>query len=119
MALRLLTVAIAGAALALGSEAACAAAAAVLLCSLAAGRMTRVRHRVTGLAGLALAAAVVAAAVAGCAWAVAEGVLRRGLGLPVWPEGRLTEHRVTLWRDAAELAERYPALVVGPTGPGT
>ncbi|WKX73644.1 O-antigen ligase [Streptomyces sp. XD-27] len=105
LGLGLLAAGVAGAALAIGSVPACAAAAGVLLCSLAAGRM---RHRLLGLAGLALVAAV---AVGGC-WAVAQNALPSGLGGAV--QGQLTEHRIRLWQDAARIAEDHPVRGAGP-----
>ncbi|MDQ0963766.1 O-antigen ligase [Streptomyces sp. B4I13] len=78
---------------------------AVLLCSLAAGRM---RHR-----GPALAASAVAAAlVTGLTWAVAGNALPGGLADPL--TDRLTPHRVDLWRDALGMVRRQSALGVGP-----
>ncbi|MEU2776886.1 O-antigen ligase family protein [Streptomyces sp. NPDC007162] len=105
LGLRLLAAGIAVSGLALGSAAGCAASAAVLLCSLAAGRM---RHRGAGVAGLALAAAV----VTGTVLAVAGNVLPAGLASAL--EGPLTSRRVRLWRDALRLAHRNTALGVGP-----
>jgi hypothetical protein len=90
---------------ALGSAAGCVACGAVLLCSPAAGRM---RHRGTGIAGLALAAA----AVAGLVWAVAARRLPGGLASAL--EEQLTPHRVRLWHDALDMAGRDAALGVGP-----
>ncbi|MER7838737.1 O-antigen ligase family protein [Streptomyces sp. NPDC096040] len=90
---------------AMGSVMGCAASAAVLMCSLAAGRM---RRRGPGIAGLAL----VAALVTGTVWAVAANVLPTGLSTAL--VGPLTEHRVQLWRDALHLARRNSALGVGP-----
>ena len=78
---------------------------AVLLCSLAAGRM---RGRVLPLAGLALSAAV----AAGLTWAVAGNALPDGLTESL--EGQLTEHRVQLWQDALRMAHHHAALGVGP-----
>ncbi|PAZ11123.1 hypothetical protein CLM62_37355 [Streptomyces sp. SA15] len=77
----------------------------VLLCSLAAGRM---RHRGPGLAGLALATAL----VTGLTWAVAGRAVPDGLAVSL--EGRLTEHRVELWHDALRMAHQEAALGVGP-----
>ncbi|MET7700648.1 O-antigen ligase family protein [Streptomyces sp. NPDC005485] len=105
LALRLLAAAITATAALLGSTTGFALCAGVLLCSLAADRM---RHRVLGLTGLALAAAL----VAGASWAVAENVLPDGLSVSL--EGQLTEHRVLLWRDALRLARQEPALGAGP-----
>ncbi|MEV3859191.1 O-antigen ligase family protein [Streptomyces sp. NPDC050095] len=77
----------------------------VVLCSLAAARM---RLRALGLAGLGLATAATVAT----GLALAEGVLPAGLTASL--EGRLTPHRVLLWRDALRLAESDPLLGVGP-----
>lgn len=104
-ALRLLAAGAACAALGLGSVAGFAAAAGVLLCSLAAARM---RSRLLGLVGFALAAGL----MAGASWAVAEDVLPDGLAVVL--EGRLTGNRVRLWQDAARLAGEYPVLGAGP-----
>jgi hypothetical protein len=90
---------------ALGSTSGFVGCVAVLLCSLAAGRMT---SRGLGLAGLAGAAAVVGAAT----WAVAGNRLPSGLTASL--SGGLTEHRVQLWRDALRLAHRNVAFGVGP-----
>jgi len=105
LALRLLAVGIAVTAAVLGSTTGFAACTGVLLCSLAADRM---RRRALGLAGLALAAAL----VTGATWAVAEDVLPDGLTTSL--EGQLTQHRILLWRDALDMARRDPALGVGP-----
>lgn len=104
LALRLLAVATAGTALLVGSVAGCAACAVVLLASSVTPRLTR-RAGLIGLAG------AVAAAFGGV-WAIAWGVLPRGLGGAV--RGVLTEHRVALWQDALDLARDHPALGVGP-----
>ncbi|MFD4633576.1 O-antigen ligase family protein [Streptomyces sp. NPDC058284] len=104
-ALRLLAAGVAVAAAVLGSPVGCAGAALVLLCSLAAARM---RGRTLGLAGLA----VVAVLVTGVCVAVADDALPGGLAVPV--EGGLGRHRVLLWQDALGLAERDPAMGVGP-----
>ncbi|MEU9156633.1 O-antigen ligase family protein [Streptomyces sp. NPDC048417] len=90
---------------AMGSAMGCAASAAVLLCSLAAGRL---RRRGPGIAGLALAATV----VTGTVWAVAANVLPAGLTTAL--SGPLTERRVRLWRDALHLARHNSTLGVGP-----
>ncbi|WP_406444110.1 hypothetical protein OHB00_45585 [Streptomyces sp. NBC_00631] len=103
--LRMLAAGITAAGAVMGSAAACAASAVVLLCSLAAGRM---RRRGPGLAGLALAAAL----VTGALWAVAANVLPAGLTSAL--EGPLPEHRVQLWRDALRLAHGNTAVGVGP-----
>ncbi|WP_217544793.1 O-antigen ligase [Streptomyces sp. GbtcB6] len=103
--LRMLAAGIAAAGAAVGSGPGCAASAVVLLCSLAAGR---VRRRGPGIAGLALAAAL----VAGTVWAVAANVLPAGLTSAL--AGPLAEHRVQLWRDAVRLAHRNTGLGVGP-----
>lgn len=103
--LRLLALAAACASLGLGSTAGCAASLGVLLCSLASAR---VRRRLPALAGLALAAGL----VAGLTWAVARDVLPDGLTASL--EGPLTGHRVRLWQDAAELAGQHPLRGIGP-----
>ncbi|MFJ3640602.1 O-antigen ligase family protein [Streptomyces sp. NPDC090108] len=88
-----------------GSAEGSVAGAAVLLCSLAAGSVTR---RSVGIVALALAGAAAVATV----WAVAEGVMPGGLA------GALTErfdaHRVRLWRDALRLGFAEPGLGAGP-----
>jgi O-antigen ligase len=78
---------------------------AVLLGSLAAGRM---RRRGPGIAALAVAAAL----VAGGLWAVAAHALPDAVMTAV--EGRLTPHRVVLWQDALRLARHDAGLGVGP-----
>ncbi|WP_406447777.1 O-antigen ligase family protein [Streptomyces sp. NBC_00876] len=103
--LRLLALGAACASLGVGSVAGFAAALGVLLCSLAAARTHR---RLLGLAGLALATAV----MAGLSWAVAEDALPEGLTASF--EGQLTSNRVQLWQDAARLAGQHPVLGVGP-----
>ncbi|MGV9880169.1 O-antigen ligase family protein [Streptomyces sp. NPDC003006] len=105
VALRVLAAGIAGAAAALGSPAAFAGCAGVLLCSLAAART---RCRGLGLAGLAAATAL----ITGASLAVADDMLPDGLAASL--EGRLGRQRVLLWRDALGLAEREPAMGVGP-----
>ncbi|MDX3531408.1 O-antigen ligase family protein [Streptomyces sp. ID05-39B] len=105
LGLRLLAGGMAVAGAALGSAIAMVTCAAVLLCSLAAGRMP---HRGRGLAGLALAAA----AVTGLTWATAGRALPGGLASSV--EDQLTPRRIELWRDALDLARHDPALGVGP-----
>ncbi|CAM5615071.1 hypothetical protein SALBM135S_09431 [Streptomyces alboniger] len=105
LGLWLLAAGIAGTASALGSPAALAVCAAVLLCSLAAAR---VRRRALGLAGLAVATAL----VTGASLAVADDILPGGLTASV--EGGLGERRVLLWRDALGIAGREPATGVGP-----
>lgn len=89
----------------LGSAAGCAASAAVLLCSLAAGSVSR-------RGGCLLGLAAVAASAAGTAWALAAEVLPGGLARVL--EGRLTERRVALWQDALRLAGRNRGLGIGP-----
>ncbi|MFJ9868929.1 O-antigen ligase family protein [Streptomyces sp. NPDC101165] len=101
LGLRLLAAGIALTGAAMGSAIGCAASAAVLLCSLAAGSMPR---RGVGIAGLALAAAL----AAGTIWAVAAGALPEAL------ESRFTPHRVQLWQDALRLARRDTGLGIGP-----
>ncbi|WP_406859246.1 O-antigen ligase family protein [Streptomyces sp. HUAS MG47] len=104
-ALRALAVAVAVTAAVLGSVVGVIASLGVLLCSLAAVRM---RRRVLGLAGLALAAGL----VAGGSWAVAENALPEGPASST--EGLLTGHRVGLWRDAAAMAHENPVRGAGP-----
>ncbi|MEV6765546.1 O-antigen ligase family protein [Streptomyces sp. NPDC051105] len=103
--LRALAAGIAVTGAATGSAMGCAASAAVLLCSLAAGRL---RRRGPVVAGLALAATV----VTGTVWAVAANVLPGGLTTAL--SDHLTERRVQLWRDALHLARHNSALGVGP-----
>lgn len=105
LALRLLAAGVAVTAAVLGSVAGCLACTAVLLCSLAAGR---VRGRGAAIAGLGLAAAL----VTGLTWAVAERIVPDGLAASL--EGRLTSHRVRLWGDALELLRQDALLGVGP-----
>ncbi|MGW0134386.1 O-antigen ligase family protein [Streptomyces sp. NPDC003299] len=105
LALRLLAAAAALTAAAVGSVTGVIACTAVLLSSLAAGRM---RHRGLGVAGLAVAAA----GVTGVVWAVASRALPEGLTTAL--EGPLTPHRVLLWRDALGLARHDAVLGVGP-----
>ncbi|MEU7059076.1 hypothetical protein [Streptomyces sp. NPDC046197] len=105
LALRALAVVITVTAAALGSVAGVVCSAAVLLCSLACGRM---RHRGLGIAGLALAAAT----VTGASWAVAARALPDGLAGSL--AGQLTPYRVKLWQDALHLAHRDAGLGVGP-----
>ncbi|MFC8513402.1 O-antigen ligase family protein [Streptomyces sp. NPDC057257] len=104
-ALGALAVAITVSAALLGSTSGFVSCTAVLLCSLAAGRMDR---RGLGLAGLALAAAV----MAGLTWAIAANRLPAGLTASL--EGPFTVHRIELWRDALHLARHNAALGVGP-----
>ncbi|MER6031650.1 O-antigen polymerase [Streptomyces sp. NPDC001851] len=103
--LRVLAAGIVPAGAVLGSTAGCAASAAVLLCSLAAGPVSR---RGGWLLGLAVASAL----VAGATWALASDVLPGGLAGAV--EGRLTGHRAALWQETLRLAGRNPVLGVGP-----
>lgn len=105
LALRGLAAATVITAAALGSAAGCAASAAVLLCSLAAGPTHR---RGPGLAALAVAAALTAGATS----AVAAGGLSGGFSGAF--AGRVTAHRVQLWQDALRLARRNSGLGVGP-----
>ncbi|MGW1913829.1 O-antigen ligase family protein [Streptomyces sp. NPDC002076] len=105
LVLRLLAVGIVLTGGVLGSAAGCVASTAVLLCSLAAGSVSR-------RGGCLLGLAVTAALVAGMAWALAADVLPGGLARVL--EGRLAEHRVALWRDALHLASRNRGLGVGP-----
>lgn len=106
LGLRILAVGIVVTAAVLGSVGGCATCAAVLLCSLAAGRMHD--HRGTGFAGLFLAAA----AATGLTWAVAGNAVPEGLAVSL--EGQLTGHRIGLWQDALRMAQRDAALGVGP-----
>ncbi|MEU4888870.1 MULTISPECIES: O-antigen ligase family protein [Streptomyces] len=107
--LRLAVAGIAVAALLLGSPVGCVLVVVVLLCSSA---VARTRRRVPTLAGCALTAALVTGGT----------VAMAGDALPDGPaavlEGRLTEHRVLLWRDALGLAAERPVLGVGPDGFG-
>lgn len=105
LALWLLAVGVVGTSLVLGSVVGSAAALGVLLCSLATARA---RRRILGLAGFALATAL----VAGGAWAVAGDALPQGLTVSL--QDRLTEHRVRLWQDAAGIAGEHPVLGAGP-----
>ncbi|MFF5499139.1 O-antigen ligase family protein [Streptomyces aquilus] len=90
----------------LGSVGGCAASAAVLLASLAAGRMRG--HRGAGFAGLVLTAVLTAA----LPWVVAGKALPEGLTVSL--EGQMTRHRIDLWHDALRLARHDAALGVGP-----
>lgn len=92
-------------ALALGSAAGFAAGVAVILCSLAAARM---RRRLLGLCGLALAALL----AVGGSYAVAVDALPSGLSESL--TGQLTQPRVELWHEAVTLAEDHPLRGVGP-----
>ena len=105
LALRTLAAGTAVTAAVLGSVAGFVTCAAVLLCSLAAGR---VRRRGVGMTGLALAAAL----VTGLTWAVAGKAVPDGLFVSL--EGQLTSHRIGLWQDALHMAHRDAALGVGP-----
>ncbi|MFI1926098.1 O-antigen ligase family protein [Streptomyces sp. NPDC020377] len=89
----------------LGSTTAVVTCCAVLLWSLAAGRM---RRRGPWLTALAVAAAL----MTGLIWAVAGNMLSGGLAVSV--TDRLTAHRVELWRDALGMAHRETGLGVGP-----
>lgn len=104
-ALRLLAAGIVVTAAVLGSLAGCVTGTAVLLCSLAVGR---VRRRGPALAALGVAVA----GVAGPAWAVAGNAVPDGLAASL--EGRLTPHRVGLWRDALGMVREHAGLGVGP-----
>ncbi|MFF0886400.1 O-antigen ligase family protein [Streptomyces sp. NPDC003456] len=104
-ALRLLALGIAVLAGFLGSTTGCVTCVAVLLCSLAAGRIP---HRGTALAVLAS----VAALVTGLTWSVAARAVPSGPGGAV--RERLTPHRVDLWQDAWRLLAEEPALGAGP-----
>ncbi|MGA5896044.1 O-antigen ligase family protein [Streptomyces venetus] len=89
----------------LGSTSGLVGCLAVLVCSLAAGRT---RRRGAGL----VAMAAVAALATGLTWAVAARAVPAGLVAAL--EGRLTRHRVELWRDAWQLLRGDAALGVGP-----
>lgn len=104
-ALRVLAAGIAVTAVVLGSVGGFVACTAVLLCSLAAGRM---RRRGLGLVGLALFAAL----VTGLTWAVAGNAVPDGLEVSL--EGQLTQNRIGLWHDALHMARGEAALGVGP-----
>ncbi|WP_405727132.1 hypothetical protein OG885_05955 [Streptomyces sp. NBC_00028] len=106
LVLRTLAAGIVVTAAVLGSIGGCVASGAVLLASLAAGRMRG--HRGAGFAGLALAAALTTA----LPWAVAGRALPEGLTASL--EGQLTRHRVDLWHDALHMAHRDAGLGVGP-----
>ncbi|MDN3024121.1 O-antigen ligase family protein [Streptomyces sp. S.PB5] len=106
LGLRVLAVGIMVTAAVLGSVGGSAACAAVLLSSLAAGRMRH--HRAAGFAGLFLAST----AVTGLVWAVAGRAVPEGLAVSL--EGQLTRQRIELWHDALHLAHRDAALGVGP-----
>jgi O-antigen ligase len=104
-ALGTLAVGITVASAVLGSTSGFVTCTAVLLCSLAAGRM---HSRGPGLAGLALSAVV----VTGLTWAIAGNALPDGLTESL--EGQLTQHRVQLWQDALRMAHHHAATGVGP-----
>ncbi|MFC0602639.1 O-antigen ligase family protein [Streptomyces palmae] len=76
----------------------------VVLGSLAAGRV----RRLPGLAALAL----IAAAAAGCCWALGAGALPPGL-LGAFQDHPPT-HRIRLWHQAVRLAAAHPLRGVGP-----
>ncbi|MEV6167007.1 hypothetical protein AB0L99_02105 [Streptomyces sp. NPDC051954] len=105
LALRGLAAGIAVTAGVLGSTTGFVLCVAVLLCSLAAGRMQR---RGLGITGLALAAGLVTA----LPWAVAENAVPDGLAASL--EGQLTPHRIGLWHDAVHMVHSDTALGVGP-----
>ncbi|MDV7222344.1 O-antigen ligase family protein, partial [Streptomyces prunicolor] len=105
LALWLLAAGITLTAAVLGSVTGLALCTAVLLSSLAVGRM---RLRGLGIAGLGLATAL----ATGVTWAVAGNVLPEGLTESL--EGQLTPHRVQLWQDALHMAHQDSALGVGP-----
>lgn len=88
----------------LGSVAGLVAAVGVLLCALAAARM---RSRVLGLAGFAVATCL----MVGAAWAAAVRALPEGLAASL--EGQLTGHRVLLWEDAVAVVRANPLLGAG------
>lgn len=89
----------------LGSTTAVLTCCAVLLCSLAAGRM---RRRGPGLLALAGAAFL----VTGLTWAVAGHTLSGGLAGAL--RDGLTPRRADLWRDALGMAHDEAGLGVGP-----
>ncbi|MFF7331313.1 O-antigen ligase family protein [Streptomyces sp. NPDC008150] len=103
-ALRLLAAGIAVAAGVAGSVTGCVCCAAVLVCSLGAGRV----RRGPGVAALTLLTAL----AAGAAWAVAADVLPEGLTESA--AGGLSSRRVGLWHDAWRLARSHWLLGVGP-----
>ncbi|QOV40329.1 O-antigen ligase family protein [Streptomyces ferrugineus] len=105
LGLRALAAGIAVTAAALGSTSGFVICCAVLLCSLAAGR---IRRRGLGIAGLALTAA----SVTGLTWAIAANAVPGGLFARL--EDQLTAHRIDLWHDALRLAREDLALGVGP-----
>ncbi|MEV0172232.1 O-antigen ligase family protein [Streptomyces sp. NPDC050803] len=105
LALRTLAAGVVVSAAVLGSTTGFVVCSVVLLCSLAAGRM---HSRGLGIAGLALATAL----VTGLAWAVAGAAVPDGLSSSL--EGQLTRHRLQLWHDALHLARQDAALGVGP-----
>ncbi|NLU73566.1 O-antigen ligase family protein [Streptomyces sp. HNM0575] len=92
-------------ALLVGTPVGSAAALAVLLCSLAVGR---VRRRRRCLAAMALAVV----AVTGVTFAVAQGGLPRGATVALHEQ--LTGHRVELWQDALAITRDHPVLGAGP-----
>ncbi|MEU2270382.1 O-antigen ligase family protein [Streptomyces olindensis] len=104
-ALRLVAAGTAVLAAVLGSATGCVSCVAVLLCSLAAGR---VRRRGAALAAMATVAVV----VTGLTWAIAARAVPTGFSTAL--EGRLTPHRVQLWQDAWDLLRGDTALGVGP-----
>jgi O-antigen ligase len=103
--LRLLAAGTVVCALLVGTPVGSAAALAVLVCSLALGR---VRRRPVFLAALTLAAG----AVTGAAFAVAQGGLPHGATVALHKQ--LTGHRVELWRDALSITREHPVLGAGP-----
>ncbi|SCK42401.1 O-antigen ligase like membrane protein [Streptomyces sp. WMMB 714] len=103
--LRLAAAGIVVLALVLGTPVGFAAGLAVLLWSLAAGR---VRRRLPALAALSLAAA----AVTGVTLAVAADALPRPVTAAL--QGQLTEHRTELWEDALHLLREKPLTGTGP-----
>ncbi|WP_063741762.1 O-antigen ligase family protein [Streptomyces zinciresistens] len=105
LGLRVLAAAIAVTAAALGSTSGFLAASAVVLASLAAGRIRRCG---VGIAGLA----VTALAIGGLSWAIAARTVPGGLA--GWVEAQLTRGRIRLWHDALVLARGDLGLGVGP-----
>ncbi|MFF3326840.1 O-antigen ligase family protein [Streptomyces sp. NPDC002889] len=105
LALRMLAIAVACVAVAIGSLPGAVVCLGVLLCSLAAARMHR---RTAALVGLVAASGLVVA----MSWSVAEDALPDGLMATL--EGALTPNRVALWQDAVALASQEPVRGVGP-----
>ncbi|MFJ7333047.1 O-antigen ligase family protein [Streptomyces sp. NPDC101116] len=103
--LRLLAAGTVVLAVVLGSTSGSVTCLAVLLCSLAVGRT---RQRGAGMATLAAVAVLVTALV----WAIAARAVPGGFVAAA--EGRLTPHRVSLWRDAWHLLGDDALAGAGP-----